>query len=206
MKVLMINGSPRRGGNTDLGLLEMKKIFDKNGVETIDLQIGGYDIRGCIGCAKCAETGRCVIDDIVNETLPKFEECDGMVVASPVYYASPNGTLISFLDRLFYSARFDKTMKVGAAVAVARRGGTTATYDVLNKYFSISGMPICSSSYWNILHGQKPKEAANDAEGMQTLRTLAENMTFLMRSIALGKEKYGLPEKEPKAWTNFVRP
>ena len=205
MKVLIINGSPRKRGNTALGLSEMVKVFEKNGVETEVVDIGMLDVRGCIGCAKCYDTGKCVFDDIVNETLPKFKECDGMVVASPVYYASPNGTILSFLDRLFYCANFDKRMKVGAAVAVARRGGSTATYDVLNKYFSISGMPIASSTYWNILHGQKPGEAADDAEGLQTLRTLAENMTFLMKSIALGKERYGLPESEPKAWTNFVK-
>ena len=205
MKVLMINGSPKSNGNTALGLAEMEKIFAKNGVNTEIIHVGHLDVRGCIGCAKCSETGKCVFDDIVNETLPKFEECDGMVIASPVYYASPNGTLISFLDRLFYAAHFDKRMKVGASVAVARRGGTTATYDVLNKYFTICGMPVASSSYWNILHGQKPGQAADDGEGMHTLRGLAENMTFLMKAIELGKEKYGLPESEPKVWTNFIR-
>ncbi len=206
MLTLMLNGSPRANGNTALALAEMKKIFDKNGVETEIIHVGNQDVRGCTACMKCAETGKCVFDDIVNETLPKLEKADGIVIASPVYYASPNGTLLSFLDRLFYASRADKTMKVGASVAVARRGGCTATFDVLNKYFTISGMPIASSQYWNMVHGRTPGQAAADEEGMQTMRTLAENMTFLMRAIELGKEKFGLPEKEKvRAWTNFVR-
>lgn len=205
MNVLMINGSPRKGGNTEIALSEMEKIFKNYGIDVETVNVGGLDIRGCIGCAKCAETGKCVFDDIVNETLPKLEACDGMVVASPVYYASPNGTVLSFLDRLFYASHADKTMKVGAALAVARRGGTTATYDVLNKYFSISGMPIASSTYWNILHGRAPGEVRSDGEGMQTVRTLAENMVFLMRSIYLGRKEFGLPKSEPKQWTHFIR-
>ena len=134
----------------------------------------------------------------------EFNECDGLVVASPVYYASANGTLVSLLDRLFYSTKFDKTMKVGASVAVARRGGCSATFDQLNKYFTISGMPVASSQYWNSVHGRKVGDAAEDLEGLQTMRTLAENMTFLMKSIALGKEKYGLPQKEPQIMTSFI--
>lgn len=205
MKVLMINGSPHAKGNTYIALHEMEKIFQKEGVETEILQIGNKPIRGCIACNSCFEKGRCVFDDAVNEAAPKFEECDGLVVASPVYYASANATLIAFLDRLFYSTSFDKTMKVGAAVVAARRGGLSATFDELNKYFTICGMPVASSQYWNSIHGRAQGEAEQDGEGLQTMRTLAGNMTFLMKSIALGKEKYGLPEQEPFSPTNFIR-
>ena len=205
MKVLMINGSPRPNGNTSIALGEMEKIFATEGVETEIIQIGSKAIRGCIGCGKCAEAGKCVFDDAVNEIAPKFEACDGLVVGSPVYYASANATLVAFLTRLFYSTPFDKTMKVGAAVAVARRGGLSATFDELNKFFTISGMPVASSQYWNSVHGRAAGEAAQDAEGLQTMRTLARNMTFLMRSIKLGKEKYGLPERETFQRTNFIR-
>ena len=205
MKVLMLNGSPRAKGNTVLALEEMKKIFDAEGIETELIQIGQRDIRGCIACSRCKETGRCVFDDLVNEVAPKFEACDGLVVGSPVYYASANATLVAFLTRLFYSTPFDKTMKVGAAVAAARRGGLTATYDELNKFFGISGMPIASGQYWNGIHGREPGQAAQDGEGLQMMRTLARNMTFLMRSIALGKAQYGLPQREPFQPTNFVR-
>lgn len=205
MKVLMINGSPHAKGNTYTALHEMEKIFSENGVETEILHIGNQAVRGCIACYSCAKNGRCVFDDIVNETAPKFEACDGLVIGSPVYYASANATLIAFLDRLFYSTHFDKTMKVGASVVAARRGGLSATFDELNKFFTIAGMPIASSQYWNSIHGREPGEAQQDAEGLQTMRTLARNMTFLMKSIALGKEAYGLPEKEPFQRTNFVR-
>lgn len=205
MKVLIINGSPRVNGNTTVALNEMDKVFKENEIETEIIQIGNKDIRGCIACGNCAKTGKCVFDDLVNEVAPKFEEADGLVIASPVYYASANGTLISFLDRLFYSSHFDKTMKVGASVAVARRGGLSATYDELNKYFTISNMPVASSTYWNSVHGRLPGEASQDEEGLQTMRTLANNMSFLMKSIELGKEKYGLPKNESKAITNFVR-
>ena len=206
MKVLMINGSPRKEGNTALALAEMQKIFEKNGVEVEILQIGGMDIVGCKGCSYCYKNGKCVNDDIVNEIAAKLAEADGLVVGSPVYYSSPNGTLIALLDRLFYSSSsVNKHMKVGAAVCAARRGGLATTFDVLNKYFAISGMPIATSSYWNDVHGRRVGEAVNDLEGMQTMRNLAENMTFLMKSIALGKEKYGLPEKEAKVATNFIR-
>ena len=205
MKVLMINGSPRRGGNTSIALGEMIKVFEKYGIETEVVTIGNMDVRGCIACTNCYRTGKCAIDDIVNEVAPKFEAADGLVVASPVYYASPNGTVLSFLDRLFYSTHFDKTMKVGAGIAVARRGGCSATFDVLNKYFTISGMPVASSQYWNMVHGQRAGEANEDGEGLQTMRTLAENMAFLMRSIELGKREFGLPEKEPRVSTNFVK-
>ncbi len=205
MKVLMLNGSPRKDGNTSVALHEMENIFDKEGIETEIIKIGGQDIRGCMGCGSCAKLGHCVIDDLVNEIAPKFEEADGLVIASPVYYASANGTLVAFLDRLFYSTPFDKTMKVGASVAVARRGGCSATFDELNKYFTISGMPVASSQYWNSVHGRAEGEAVQDEEGLQTMRTLARNMSFLMKSIALGKETYGLPEKEQKKSTNFIR-
>lgn len=205
MKVLIINGSPRANGNTSIALKEMIKVFDAEGVETEVLQIGNKDIRSCIACGKCAQTGACVFNDLVNETAPKFEACDGLVVASPVYYASANATLVAFLTRLFYSTHFDKTMKVGAAVAAARRGGLTATYDELNKFFGISGMPIASGQYWNGIHGREPGEAAQDAEGLQGMRTLARNMVFLMKSIQLGKEAFGIPEREPFQRTNFIR-
>ena len=205
MKVLMINGSPRPNGNTAVALREMEAIFKAEGIETEIVQVGNKAIRGCIACGKCAEKGRCVFDDAVNEIAPKFEACDGLVVGSPVYYASANATLVAFLTRLFFSTPFDKTMKVGAAVAVARRGGLSATFDELNKFFTISGMPVASSQYWNSVHGREPGQAAQDAEGLQTMRTLARNMTFLMRSIQLGKEKYGLPEREVPQRTNFIR-
>lgn len=205
MKVLLINGSPRREGNTALALSEMKQVFAEEGIETVTIDVGTQAIHGCIACGKCYETGKCVFDDIVNVAAKELEECDGVVIGSPVYYASANGTLISFLDRLFYSSNIDKRMKVGASVAVARRGGCSSTFDELNKYFTISGMPVASSQYWNSVHGGRPGEAEADAEGMQTMRTLARNMSFLMKSIALGKEAYGLPEQERHVWTNFIR-
>ena len=205
MKVLIINGSPRVNGNTTIAVNEMVKVFEKEGVETEVVQIGNKDVRGCIACGTCFKKGQCVFDDVVNELAPKFEEADGLVVASPVYYASANATLIACLDRLFYSTHFDKTMKVGASVVCARRGGLSATFDELNKYFTICGMPVASSQYWNSIHGREPGQAEQDAEGLQTMRTLARNMTFLMKSIALGKEKYGLPEKEEWQPTHFIR-
>lgn len=205
MKVLMLNGSPHAKGNTSIALDEMRKIFEQEGIETEEILVGNKDVRGCIACHSCYEKGKCVFDDIVNEIAPKFKECDGLVVASPVYYASANGTLISLLDRLFYSTHFEKRMKVGASVVVARRGGLSATFDELNKYFTICGMPVASSQYWNSVHGREQGEAREDAEGLQTMRTLARNMAFLMKSIALGKEKYGLPEQEIQQPTNFIR-
>ncbi len=205
MKVLMINGSPRKDGNTEIALKEMEKIFLANGIETETVQVGNKDIRGCIACLSCRKTGKCVFNDLVNELAPKFEEADGLVVASPVYYASANATLVALLQRLFYSTPFSKSMKVGAAVAAARRGGLTATYDELNKFFAISGMPIASGQYWNGIHGAAPGEAVEDKEGLQMMRTLANNMSFLMKSIALGKEQFGLPEAEPFERTNFIR-
>ena len=205
MNVLMINGSPRGNGNTTIALREMKNVFAQEGIEVTELNVGDKAIRGCIACNKCAELGKCVFDDAVNEAAPLLAKADGVVVASPVYYASANGNLISFLDRLFYSCRCDLTMKVGASVVCARRGGCSATFDELNKYFTISGMTLASSQYWNSIHGRLPGEAEQDEEGKQTMRALARNMAFLMKSIALGKEAYGLPEKEPRVATHFIR-
>lgn len=206
MKVLMINGSPRADGNTATALKEMEKVFLEEGVEVEIVHVGNKAIRGCIACGQCRQLGKCVFDDAVNEVAPKLAECDGLVLGSPVYYASANATLMAFVTRLFYSTgHIRKTMKVGASVVVARRGGLSATYDEMNKFFGISGMPIASGQYWNSLHGSAPGEAAQDAEGIQGMRTLARNMTFLMRSIALGKEKYGIPEKEKTVFTNFIR-
>ena len=205
MKVLVINGSPRANGNTATALGQMTNIFEKHGVEYEIVQIGTMQIRGCQSCGYCYKNGKCAFDDVVNELAEKLRDADGFVIASPVYFAGPNGTLVACLDRLCYSARFDKTMKVGAAVAVARRGGTTATLDVLNKYLTYGGFAVATSKYGNIAHGKRPGEAIEDAEGMQTMRTLAENMVFLMKSIALGKEAYGLPEKETRVGTDFIR-
>lgn len=205
MKVLLINGSPHAKGNTYLALREMEQVFAAEGVETELIHVGNKDIRGCIACKSCREKGVCVFKDLVNEAATKFEACDGLVVGTPVYYASANATLIAFLDRLFYSTGFDKTMKVGASVVAARRGGLSATFDELNKYFTISGMPVASSQYWNSVHGRTQGEASQDGEGLQTMRTLARNMSFLMKSIALGKEAYGLPEKEASEMTSFIR-
>ena len=205
MKVLLINGSPKENGNTATALREMEKTFREEGVEVEIVHVGNQPIRGCIACGSCHKTGKCVFDDVVNEIADKFREADGLVAASPVYYASANATLTAVLDRLFFSAHFDKRMKVGASVAVARRGGCSATFDQLNKYFTISGMPVASSQYWNSVHGGTPGEAVRDEEGMQTMRTLAKNMAFLMKAIALGKEKYGLPVREKGIATNFVR-
>ena len=201
----MINGSPRANSNTGIALNEIVKIFDKENIEHEIIQIGNKDIRGCISCGYCYKNGKCVVDDIVNEVALKFKEADALVVGTPVYYAGTNGTVVSFLDRLFYSSNFDKTMKVGAAVAIARRGGCTTALDEINRYFSISGMPIYASQYWNMAYGRKVGEASLDEEGMQIMRTLANNMVFLMRSIELGKEKYGLPIKEKHVSTNFIR-
>lgn len=206
MNVLLINGSPNAGGCTFTALSEVAKTLNEDGVDTDTVHVGNKDIRGCIGCRKCRETGKCVFDDIVNSVAPSFARCDGIIIGSPVYYGSANGSVISFLDRLFYSTfSCDKTMKVGASVVSARRGGCSATFDELNKYFTMSGMPVVSSQYWNMVHGYTPDDVRRDEEGLQTMRTLGRNMAFLIKSIALGKEKYGLPEKEPIKFTNFIR-
>lgn len=203
MKVLLINGSPNAKGCTYTALSEVEKTLNEEKIETEIIHVGHKDIRGCIGCRKCKTTGKCSFNDIVNEIAPKLAECDGIVVGSPVYYASANGTLVSFLDRLFYSTSFDKTMKVGAAVVSARRAGTTATFDELNKYFTISNMPIVSSQYWNMVHGYTSEDVYKDKEGCQIMRILGRNMAFLIKSIHLGKEEYGLPEKEERIVTSF---
>ena len=205
MNVLMINGSPRKDGNTTIAVNEMVKIFESENIEVEVVQVGTMDIRGCIACGSCHKTGKCVFDDIVNTLHDKLAAADGVVIASPVYYASANGSLISLLDRLFYSNRSDLTMKVGASIAIARRGGASATFDELNKYFTISGMPIVSSYYWNSVHGRDKGEAVEDVEGLYTMRMLAKNMVILMKSIALGKNEYGMPERETRKATNFIR-
>ena len=203
-KVLMLNGSPRENGNIAVGFREMQKIFDELGVEYECINLGKKDVRGCIACGTCGNTGKCVFNDIVNEISAKFEEADGLVVGSPVYYGCANGTLVSALQRVFYSSHFDKRMKVGASVVCARRSGCTATFDELNKFFTISNMAVATSQYWNNIHGGADGEADQDEEGKQTMRVLARNMVFLMRSIDLGKEQIGLPDKEDHVWTNFI--
>ena len=205
MKVLFINGSPRKGGNTTIAIEEMVKVFEAEGVETEVVRVGDQAVRGCVSCYGCVKLGKCVFDDVVNEIAEKLKDADGLVIASPVYFGSANGTLISCLDRLFYSNRASLSMKVGASVVVARRGGCSATFDELNKYFTICGMPVAPSQYWNSVHGRAPGDAEQDGEGLQTMRTLARNMTFMMKSIALGKEAFGLPEREPRISTHFIR-
>ncbi|MBO7340902.1 MAG: flavodoxin family protein [Lachnospiraceae bacterium] len=205
MKVLLLNGSPRPNGNIALALHEMEQVFEKNGVEYETVLLGRTDIRGCIACETCRKNGKCVFDDVVNELAVKFEKADGLVIGAPVYYGSANGTLMNALQRLFYSTHFDKSFKVGAAVVSARRSGCTATFDELNKFFTLSNMPIASSQYWNNIYGWEPGEGSVDDEGRQVMRVLARNMTFLMQSIALGKDQLGLPETEPRVWTNFTR-
>lgn len=204
-KVLMLNGSPKENGNIALAFNEMGKIFEENNVDFEIVQLGKKDIRGCIACGSCSNTGKCIFNDAVNEIAAKFEEADGLVVGSPVYYGSANGTLMSALQRLFYSSPFDKSLKVGASVVCARRSGCTATFDELNKFFTISNMPVATSQYWNNIYGGSDGEAALDEEGKQVMRVLARNIVFLMESIALGKEKMGLPKQEDHLWTNFIR-
>ena len=203
-KVLMLNGSPRENGNIAVGFREMQKIFDELNVEYECINLGKKDVRGCIACGTCGNTGKCVFNDVVNEISEKFEKADGLVVGSPVYYGCANGTLVSALQRVFYSSHFEKRMKVGASVVCARRSGCTATFDELNKFFTISNMPVATSQYWNNIHGGADGEADQDEEGKQTMRVLARNMVFLMRSIDLGKEQIGLPDKEDHVWTNFI--
>lgn len=204
MNVLLLNGSPNAHGCTYTALSEVARTLEENGIETEIIHVGNKAIRGCIGCRKCKTSGKCVFNDLVNEVAPKFAACDGIVIGSPVYFASANGTLVSFVDRLFYSTPGDKTMKVGAAVVSARRGGNSATFDELNKYFTISGMPVAASQYWNMVHGYSADDVRKDKEGMQTMRVLGRNMAFLIKSIALGKEQFGLPEKETeRAFTSF---
>ena len=203
MKVLLLNGSPHIHGCTATALDEMIKVFTEEGIETELIQVGNKSIRGCVSCGSCEKNGKCVFDDLVNETAPKFEAADGLVVGSPVYYASPNGTILSFMDRLFYSTSFSKHLKVGAAVVSCRRGGNTASYDVLNKYFSISNMPIATANYWNQVHGFSAEDVKKDLEGLQTMRNLARNMSFMIKAFADAKEKYGMPAIEAGAFTSF---
>lgn len=205
MKVLILNGSPKKNGNTATAINEMINIFQEEGISVELVQIGSQSVRGCSSCGYCFKAGKCAVSDIVNELAPKLEEADALVIASPVYYASANSTLTACLDRLFYSTHFDKTMKVGASVVVCRRGGASAAFDQLNKYLTLSGMVVAGSQYWNSVHGNAPGDAARDPEGLQTMRVLARNMTFLMKSIALGKKEFGLPEKEDRIFTNFIR-
>lgn len=204
-KVLMINGSPREGGNIALAFHEMEKVFEENDVEYENILLGRMDIRGCIACETCRKNGKCVFNDVVNELAVKFEGSDGLVIGSPVYYGSANGTVMSALQRLFYSSHFDKSLKVGASVVSARRSGCTATFDELNKFFTLSNMPVATSQYWNNIYGWNLGEGKVDYEGMQVMRVLARNMVFLMKSIDLGKDRIGLPETEDRVWTNFTR-
>ncbi|MBR7010970.1 MAG: flavodoxin family protein [Oscillospiraceae bacterium] len=202
-KVLLLNGSPHAHGCTAAALEEVERTLRLEGIETELIQVGGKSVRGCISCGRCGQLGRCVFEDLVNETAPKFREADGLVVGSPVYYGSPNGSILAFLDRLFYSSSFPKHMKVGAAVVSCRRGGNTASFDVLNKYFTISGMPVASSTYWNQVHGFTAEDVRKDLEGLQTMRNLGRNMAFLIRAIADAREKYGLPQVERSSFTSF---
>ena len=203
MKVLILNGSPRSHGCTARALEEVEKTLHEEGIETETVLVGNKDVRGCIACRSCASTGKCVFDDIVNEIAPKFESADGIIIGTPVYYAGSNGTILSLLDRLFFSTHFDKSMKVGASVISSRRAGSTSAYDEVNKYFGICSMPIVTSTYWNEVHGSKAEDVEKDKEGLQTMRNLGRNMAFLMKSIQLGKEKYGLPKNEKGTFTNF---
>lgn len=202
-KVLLINGSPRADGCTATALNEMVKVFSAEGVETEIIQVGNKDIRGCLACNSCGKNGKCIIDDLVNEVAVKFEQADGLALGSPVYYGSPNGTLLAFADRLFYSTSFSKHMKVGTSVVSCRRAGNTASFDVLNKYFTISGMPLAPSTYWNQVHGHTAEDVLKDLEGLQTMRNLARNMVFMIKSFSDAKEKYGYPEVEKGIYTSF---
>ncbi len=204
-KVLLINGSPHPQGCTFVALDEVRKTLEQEGIETKLLHVGHRAVRGCVACGFCNANGRCVFDDDpVNEAARLFEEADGLIVGSPVYYGSPNGTMLAFLDRLFYSTSFSKHMKIGAGVVSCRRGGNTASFDVLNKYFTISGMPLASSTYWNQIHGCTPEQARKDLEGLRTMRNLGRNMAFLIRAVAAQKEKEGLPLEEHKEFTSFM--
>lgn len=206
MNVLLINGSPHANGCTATALSVVANTLEESGIKTHTLHVGHKGIRGCMGCYKCYEQGRCIFDDLVNEAAPLFEQADGLVVGSPVYYAGAAGTLTSFLDRLFFSTPFDKRMKVGAAVVSARRAGTTAALDQLNKYFTLSEMPIVSSRYWNMVHGSEAKDVMKDEEGLQIMRVLGRNMAFLIRAIAAERDRNGLPMVEPeRKHTNFIR-
>lgn len=205
MKVLTINGSPEIHGCTDRALREIEGVLLENGIECHRVNVGNKDVRGCIACRTCRKTNLCIFNDIVNETAPLFAECDGLVVGSPTYYAGCNGQLLAFLDRLFYSTAtaFDKTMKVGAAVVSSRRAGSTSAFDEINKYFTISSMPVVSSTYWNEVHGYTAADVERDKEGLQTMRNLGRNMAFLIKAIAAAKQSEGLPQQERNVFTSF---
>ena len=202
-RVLVLNGSPNKNGCTARALKEVVDALHGEGVETDWIEVGKSAARGCVACGYCASNGKCAIHDAVNDVAPLFEKADGLLIGSPVYYGSPNGTLLSFLDRLFYSTVFSKHMKVGAAVVSCRRGGNTASFDVLNKYFTISGMPVASSTYWNQVHGFSAEDVEKDLEGLQTMRNLGRNMAFLIRAIAHEAEQTGLPKVERDVFTSF---
>lgn len=203
MKVILLNGSPHIKGCTARAMREVEQTLNNEGIQTELINVGNKDIRGCISCRRCVEKGKCVFDDVVNEIAGKFEKSDGIVIGTPVYYAGANGTILSLMDRLFYSAKFDKSMKVGAVVISSRRAGSTSAYDEINKYFGISNMPIVTSSYWNEVHGATEEDVEKDLEGLQTMRNLARNMAFIIKSIKLGKEEYGLPKNERGRFTSF---
>lgn len=207
MKVIILNGSPKANGNTATALREVELSLQQQGIKTEYLHVGHLSIHGCIACNKCWDTGICAFNDIVNEISEKMHTADGLLIGSPVYFASPNGTLLSLLDRLFYSnLHADWTMKVGATISIARRGGATATMDVLNKYFLKTNMPVVPSQYWSIAHGTSPGEVTQDDEGMQTVRQLGLNMAFLIKSIRLGMEQFGSPKiKEQLTETHYIR-
>ena len=204
-KVILLNGSPHKDGTTYRALKEVAETLEREGVLAEIIHVGHLTVKGCSGCYACGKLGKCVHDDIVNEIAEKFKEADGLIIGSPVYYASPNGAFLAQLDRLFYSSRFNKSMKIGASVVAARRGGCTASFDVLNKYFTISDMPIVSARYWNQVHGKNAEEAERDLEGLHTMRGLGRNMAFLIKCIRLGKEQLPPIEKESKVYTNFIR-
>lgn len=203
MKVLILNGSPRANGCTARALKEVEETLHQEGIETETIVIGNSSVRGCIACRTCTKTNKCIFDDLVNEIAPKFEQADGLIIGTPVYFAGANGTILSFLDRLFFSTHFDKSMKVGASIISSRRAGSTSAYDEINKYFGISNMPIVSSTYWNEVHGSNEKDVEKDLEGLQTMKNLAKNMAFLIKAIHLGKEKYGMPQLQREVFTNF---
>ena len=203
MKVLLINGSAHINGCIKRALSEIERTLNDENIETEIIDVGNKNIRGCIACNNCKKNHKCVFDDIVNEIAIKFEKADGIVIGTPVYYAGSNGTIISLLDRLFYSTNFDKTMKVGAAITSSRRAGSTTAIDEIYKYYGICSMPIVTSTYWNEVHGFNSDDVEKDLEGLQTMRNLGKNMAFMIKSINLGKEKYGLPKNEHNNITSF---
>lgn len=205
MKVLLINGSPKAKGCIHTALEIAAKELNAMGIETEEIHVGNKDIRGCIACLSCRKTGKCVFDDLVNETAPKLAAADGIVIGSPVYYGGPNGTVMSFMQRLFYSAGIDCRMKVGASVVSCRRGGNSATFEMLNQFFGINGMPTVPSTYWNDVHGYTAEDVYADVEGVETIRNMAKNMAFLIKAIRDGRENIGQPETPHNNFMNFIR-